>query len=669
MNSAKLDIPATISRNRLYIDSLLDQLLGRPESIVPFIGAGLSIPSGMPGWHKFLATLIEDGLSTGAFNKTEGNGLQKRLKDGNYEAVADLLWTYVGEVAFVDRLRHEFRAHNIDVGGAVRRVPMLAKNLVLTTNYDRIAEIAWDDYLRQIGSDERVEQLLPTNKDDFDRALTGVGRFVFKLHGDVERPETWILTERRYRELYDGPNAPASSFLGSLLSNRIPLFLGCSLQEERILSIMRSARRAGFGIMAYRSRKDQERTMARLKDVVKIIWLRPEDVPNDHNIFDVLDPLLAFIADRARLGRVIWPSEPQRDETWGAKIAEFESNGEYEKGFLWAIESWPSLKSWKLYVQMLHLSDLAGKPELGLSKYAELREDLDDSRSNAELQHAVKYYLGRLLGQQGLFKHALDEHAKNLSEEGLGDFYQLRSRFEIAQLQYRIEDFKKSWETLWFLWPMLEGVRGQDLLAGDVLRFLGTLEAIHVIHDLPFSPGLSMRWQAGKPEKCIEYAKAAYVHAEHADSQDRKAWALTVSAFGLEGLGRYPEAEEKYIESLQLVEAGPSRPSSMFHLLNYYAGFHRRRGDFDKTIELLDRTLGLLPAKGRLKERARVHEEHALVLSTRGERSLAKDHIVEALKLYAKEPAFQTWVDWPIVRRLRATCDDFRLNFDKFFGY
>ncbi|MGH7339155.1 MAG: hypothetical protein ACREKH_01565, partial [Candidatus Rokuibacteriota bacterium] len=360
----------------------------------------------------------------------------------------------------------------------------------------------------------------------------------------------------------------------------------------------------------------------------------PEDLPPGADIHDLLGPFLRWVASRAGLGTILWPTEPRREAAWGAELKHLETSGEYETAIERVQELWPSAKSWSLAVQVLHFSDLLGTPDLGLERYARLGSELGGPPPDPETGHAAEFYRGRLLGQAGNIRQALDQHSRNVAAAGTSDRFQVLSRFEVAQLLFRVEDFKASRREFQVLWDIVQTVQGEDRLACDILKFMATLEVVDRIYDLPFSSSLSLAWRKGTADKCIEYADRAYRHAELAGYEDGLAWALCVKAFGLEARVEWDEAESTYDAALNLCRTGRCRRSSLAHISTYKAGFYRRRGDLDVAEGELERARVVIPSEQRLKDHARVLEELALVLYLKGEADRGHGVLTAALRLY-----------------------------------
>src|SRR5580704_9061226 len=87
-------------------DEVLEELvevLKAPNGVTLFVGAGLSIPCGFPGWTNFL------------MKQAETVGLRARIRsvldEGEYDAAAQELAIAFGGHAFNDSIRHMFGAN------------------------------------------------------------------------------------------------------------------------------------------------------------------------------------------------------------------------------------------------------------------------------------------------------------------------------------------------------------------------------------------------------------------------------------------------------------------------------------------------------------------------------------------------------------------------------
>jgi hypothetical protein len=203
-----------------------------PLGIVPFIGAGISIPLGFPGWRSFLlAQAKRVGLE---------NSAQELLDLGKYEEAAEALLSALKDQAFNDAIEDCFGDHVINRGsltGPVLLIPRLATGPVITTNFDHALERAFEEAGQPF---ERV--VWGAKADIIAKALTQNKRLLLKLHGDVDDRTERILTASEYGKHYS-KSRPLYQLLKRIFSIRPVLFLGCSLSSDRIVNVLTSIAR------------------------------------------------------------------------------------------------------------------------------------------------------------------------------------------------------------------------------------------------------------------------------------------------------------------------------------------------------------------------------------------------------------------------------------------
>ncbi len=98
-----LNIPApfdSLGDNRINIAALVEQL--QTGGIIPFVGAGMSVPFGFPDWKSFLMSLAPDD--------SEKRLIEERLAKGEYEEAAEYLLQSRGSNAFQEAINFTFGA-------------------------------------------------------------------------------------------------------------------------------------------------------------------------------------------------------------------------------------------------------------------------------------------------------------------------------------------------------------------------------------------------------------------------------------------------------------------------------------------------------------------------------------------------------------------------------
>lgn len=203
-----------------YFDGLdldLTSRLGqsaREGSLALFIGAGTSMPAGAPSW---------DGLIDALAKKAEiGEILRERLKGLSPLDQAELLHGRLEErlgqtIAKQVRGLKPALAHGLLAG--------LNCEGAVTTNYDQLYEAAVE------GTGDPAVTVLPK------RVPGPGGRWLLKMHGDLEDEERIVLTRSQFVG-FTGVSGPAGAVLQSLLLTKHLLVVGASMKDDNFLRLI-----------------------------------------------------------------------------------------------------------------------------------------------------------------------------------------------------------------------------------------------------------------------------------------------------------------------------------------------------------------------------------------------------------------------------------------------
>lgn len=201
---------------------LLDNALRGP-GITPFIGAGLSIPAGYPGWTDFLLDL----------GRRAHVRVSTHLRRQQYEQAAELLLDRMGHT----RLDREIRAtygRRRAPRGAVLYLPALARGAVVTTNFDRVLE----EVFRAAGNPFQYA-IWGGHPISTGGVVQQREHVLIKIHGDAKHSAGRVLTHREYEHHYANADTPISRALASILRIRPLLLLGCRVEKDRYLDLLR----------------------------------------------------------------------------------------------------------------------------------------------------------------------------------------------------------------------------------------------------------------------------------------------------------------------------------------------------------------------------------------------------------------------------------------------
>jgi tetratricopeptide (TPR) repeat protein len=175
---------------------------GAEGHLVLLVGAGASMDAGLPGWSQLLESLFERAMEhvTDEAKKRELESARADPKlDGDPLLKATLLEDVVGSWwrEAVVQVLDEKQPEPTETDHALAALEACC---CITTNYDRLLEQALQQRLGK-----RPQVVTP----DDTQALANLQlHAVLKLHGDIDRPDTIVLTQPDYdRLLHDPPQA------------------------------------------------------------------------------------------------------------------------------------------------------------------------------------------------------------------------------------------------------------------------------------------------------------------------------------------------------------------------------------------------------------------------------------------------------------------------------
>jgi hypothetical protein len=217
-------------RNEQRFDQLISCLL--ENSVVPFIGAGVSVGGGFPSWKDHLR---KQGKTAGIDSVT----IEAHLANGEYEAVIETIEATRGADVFAQEIRDAFSKT-----GTLQHITLLISEIfsdtLITTNYDRLLEQCFD-----VGPGEEIQVVNSTDameSPDPDKVT------IIKLHGDIKAPNRCILGKRHYDAAYGAPDLdltlPIPKLLHYYFTNSSLLFIGCSLNNDRTIRVFKAVKDA-----------------------------------------------------------------------------------------------------------------------------------------------------------------------------------------------------------------------------------------------------------------------------------------------------------------------------------------------------------------------------------------------------------------------------------------
>lgn len=272
-----LDLLAPNTNSEPHLRALYDVR----QRVVPFIGAGLSIPHGYPSWNN----LLLDACPSDARSVVETH-----LKGNHYEEAAEEIWFHSAK-KFCDHIQKTLKPKTKPATGAVTLLPRLSGRPILTTNLDPLIELVFDGAIPVIRPQDQ----------DAAKVLQQGTLALLKIHGDSADREP-VLTLNQYKTAYGHKDPsrlnmelPLPKLLEQAMIAGPLLFLGCSLQTDRTTRVLAEVtrRRPGLEHFAFVSSSEWQR-----REELREWKIRPIFFPKGQ--YDRIEKLLALLIEDHR---------------------------------------------------------------------------------------------------------------------------------------------------------------------------------------------------------------------------------------------------------------------------------------------------------------------------------------------------------------------------------
>ncbi|UPK14702.1 SIR2 family protein [Bradyrhizobium sp. 155] len=255
------------------------------QSVIPFVGAGLSRPTGFPLWGAFLQSLTIDFPAV-------VDQVRADLAAYQYEDGAQLLLDRMGPAVFGEAVQNAFGSRIKTLKGPVQLLPLMFTRGCITTNFDYVLNRVYE------ASDCRLKgEFAGTRLTEAPRRLADEPHCLLRLHGEADSAQGRILTAAEYAACY-GDDGNYRELFKLLIANTSLLFLGCSLSVDRTVRALREIKQAAvvetprhFAFLPLNEGTDREARRNELGQAdIHPIWYPPEDP--DQAIEDLLISLL-----------------------------------------------------------------------------------------------------------------------------------------------------------------------------------------------------------------------------------------------------------------------------------------------------------------------------------------------------------------------------------------
>lgn len=212
--------------------SIISELKAKYEDkkIIPFIGAGLSIPFQLKSWPDLINELKETTLDTPYWPAIEHD-----LNLNEYQMAIEGIkkYAFVSDQPIQEKIAECYskRKNDSDILVDCNYGDLVKKNfkVYLTTNYDRLIE----DFIPEINSFNSLTDYTSNVQRLF---MSDSEKYLFHIHGCVSNPDSIVISNEKYESLYS--DAAFDNLMKVFSSSYSFLFLGFSFNDSFVKTLV-----------------------------------------------------------------------------------------------------------------------------------------------------------------------------------------------------------------------------------------------------------------------------------------------------------------------------------------------------------------------------------------------------------------------------------------------
>jgi hypothetical protein len=201
------------------------------EGLSLLVGSGVSCACGLPSWQALINEMKKQMRA--CCPAAEKKELAAFFKTSNALAIAGAFKQGAPPVEYARFLRAHFRNRPVTIAPMLKSICRLPVRVIFTTNYDKLLETA---FRKNAGEDPVVI----TNPKQLSSLATDEIRIV-KIHGDIDYPDSIVLTDSDYAD-YDAKYASMRAYFQGQMAFNTLVLIGFGLKDPNFDHIFSGAK-------------------------------------------------------------------------------------------------------------------------------------------------------------------------------------------------------------------------------------------------------------------------------------------------------------------------------------------------------------------------------------------------------------------------------------------
>lgn len=292
----------------------------KQDKIVPFVGAGLSIPFSIPSWGDLIQSIC-DTYSTGKLKTLLPDAVAWHLEEFDYWGAIEEIKKYAHltdqdlQKHIVQLIKERKQILTDDSSHNYSDLSKLNCKLFLTTNYENLLY----EYIQCENIPILLKDLDFSSQDLYDNTR------ICHLHGFTSNPGSIVISKNSYDSLYN--DEKYGDILKAITSNKHLLFLGFSFDDKFVSNLIKDYKKHLQGVHYILLNNPNKERIRELREDFGLITI-PYDTTNSTHTIEIRK-ILNEISTDPRNSNISNPTPltHEIDESLlGAGLSDFKTN-------------------------------------------------------------------------------------------------------------------------------------------------------------------------------------------------------------------------------------------------------------------------------------------------------------------------------------------------------